>query len=91
MVEKIYGYYDRADQPVDQPTYNPAFDAPCLFCTKPITEEDIRTHSMMAMPDTAPERAYFYRTHRTCHEAAPQEQRNQIDRVVWDSIEHNKD
>jgi hypothetical protein len=86
---KIYGYYDRADQPADQPTVNPPLDAPCLFCGKPLTNDDMRTHSMLAMDGA--ERSFFYRTHRTCHEAADDQQRNAIDGVVWDSIVHHGD
>lgn len=88
---KVYGYYDRPDQPMEQPTINPDVRGPCLFCGEPMTAENIRTHSMMAMPETGPERSYFYRTHRTCHEAADNKQRVQIDDVVWDSIRHHGD
>jgi len=88
-LQKVYGYYDRADQPIDQPTINPALDGPCLFCGKPLTDEDMRTHSMMAMDGA--QRSFFYRTHRTCHESADDKSRNAIDQVVWDSIAHNGD
>jgi len=86
--EKLYGWYDRADQPVDQPTYNPAFPGMCLFCGTATTEEDVRTHSIMPM---GAKRSYFYRTHRTCHETASDEQRNHIDGIVFDSIAHHGD
>lgn len=86
--DRLYGWYDRADQPVDMPTFNPSFPGPCLFCGTPTTEEDVRTHSML-MEGSA--RSFFYRTHRTCHEAAPQDQRNAIDQVIWDSIDHHGD
>lgn len=86
--EKIYGWYDRPDQPIEQPTYNPNEHGPCLFCGKSVTDEDMRTHSLMAMEG---KRSYFYRTHRTCHEAADDPARTAIDRVVWASIDHHGD
>lgn len=87
--EKIYGYYDKADQPIDQPTYNPAFDSPCLFCGEKITENDMRTHSMMLVGKMS--RSYFYRTHATCHEKASDRQRFEIDDIVFENIKHNGD
>ena len=88
QTERIYGWYDRADQPIDQPTFNPSFSAPCLFCGEPISDLDVRTHSIMPLGSN---RSYFYRTHRTCHEVAPSAQRDAIDSVVLDSIKHNND
>jgi len=85
---RIYGWYDSAQQPVDQPTFNPAFPGPCLFCGTDTTEEDVRTHSLMPIGSS---RSYFYRTHRTCHEAANDQQRNAIDEVVFDAIAHHGD
>lgn len=85
---KIYGYYDRADQPIDQPTLNPDLHGPCLFCDKPVTDEDMRTHSLMPLHGS---RSFFYRTHRTCHEAADDMRRTQIDGVIIDSIDHHGD
>ena len=86
--ERIYGWYERSDQPIDQPTYNPAFPGVCLFCGGLTSEEDVRTHSLMAVNAR---RSFFYRTHRTCHESANDEARNAIDGVVIDSIDHNGD
>jgi hypothetical protein len=88
QAEKVYGWYDRADQPIEQPTFNPDFHGPCLFCGNSLTDEDVRTHSIMPLGAS---RSYFYRTHRTCHEAAPDDQRNAIDCVVLDSIAHHGD
>ncbi len=88
MPEKIYGYYDRADQPIEQPTINPAFDAPCLFCDKPLTEDDMRTHSIMPIGSS---RSYFYRTHRTCHESASSQRNGEITDFVFDSVKHHGD
>jgi len=85
---KLYGWYDRPDQPVDQPTYNPEFPGPCLFCGENTSEENVRTFSLLMEGSN---RAFFYRTHRTCHETASEKQRREIDRVIWDSIDHHGD
>lgn len=90
-MNKIYGYYDRSDQLSHQPTINPAVDGPCLFCGETMTPTDVRTHSMMGMPATNPKRAYFYRTHRTCHEDATSAERADIDGYVWQAIKHYGD
>lgn len=84
----IFGWFDRAEQ--TEPTYRPPLDSPCLYCGKPVTREDVRTHSMMAMSDTNPARSYFYRTHRTCDEAAQAEGRESMDDVVWEAIRHHE-
>ena len=86
--EKLYGWYDRADQPVDQPTYNPAFPGMCLFCGNQTSDEDVRT---IALLRDGSARSFFYRVHRTCHEAASEDQRNQITSVIFDSIDHHGD
>lgn len=85
---KIYGWYDDADQPIDQPTYNPPLDAPCPFCSKPITMDDVRTHSIMYSEGYA-KRSYFYRTHRTCAVADPTGVG--MDGYVFDQIASNGD
>jgi hypothetical protein len=85
---KIYGWYDKADQPVDQPTYNPPFDSPCPYCSAPLTDDDVRTHSLM-YPGAS--KAFFYRTHRTCDEIALPSSRERIDRSILDSIEAAND
>lgn len=86
--ERLYGWYERADQPITMPTFNPSFPGPCLFCGTDTTEEDVRTHSMLPVGSS---RSFFYRTHRTCHEAASAEQRNHIDGIIIDSIAHHGD
>lgn len=50
------------------PSYDPPHDAPCLFCGKPVTADDVRTHSLMYAGAIYAKRSYFYRTHRTCAE-----------------------
>jgi hypothetical protein len=88
QTERIYGWFDSADQHPDQPTFTPSFPGICLFCGELMSPADVRSHALMPFPY---KRSYFYRTHRTCHEAATEQQRRDIDRVVLDSISHNGD
>lgn len=85
---RIYGWYDRPDQPVDQPTYNPPFDSPCPYCSKPLTDDDMRTHSIMPLSNlgAANGRSYFYRTHKTCDEMAFDKSRYAVDSLVFEQI-----
>lgn len=83
----FYGYYDSADQPVDQPSYDPPHDTPCLFCGHSISLDNIRTHSIMMVEPSYAKRAYFYRTHRTCDEQSP----SAMDQFIWDMIARNGD
>lgn len=86
----FYGWYEDDTQPNDQPTYNPPFDAPCLLCGNGMSLDDIRTISMMWAEGYA-RRSYFYRTHRTCHEAAADSLRKSLDDIVWGMVERNGD
>lgn len=67
MEQIFYGYFEDAT-PGAKPDYDPPHDGPCLFCGKPITPEDVRTHSLMFASRSYAQRSYFYRTHRTCAE-----------------------
>jgi hypothetical protein len=78
------GFYDRPNQPVDQPTYNPPLDAPCPFCGAPLTMDDMRTISLLYIGGA---RSYFYRTHRTCHEAALPGERDALDGLAFAAVE----
>lgn len=84
--QTFYGWYDDPGQPKDQPTYNPPFDAPCPYCGRPMTHDDIRTISIMMVHGYA-KRSYFYRTHRTCDEKHGQT----MDNFILDMIERNGD
>lgn len=77
---QVYGWYDSATQ--TKPTYDPPHDAPCIACGFPITPDNVCTTSMMIPGEP---RSYFYRTHRTCANAAPE---NSLDEIVWQMIEH---
>ena len=76
----IFGWFDDASQ--DAPTHEPPRDAPCLFCGKRVTADDVRTHSLSPTGDYG-RRSYFYRTHRTCAEA---ESPTAMDGFVLDMI-----
>lgn len=85
--QQIYGWYDSAHQPKDKPTYNPPFDALCPYCDLPLSDEDMRTHSMLM--ENAPQ-CFFFRTHRTCDESASPEQRQAVDDKIWELIATDK-
>lgn len=90
MSEQIfYGFYEDASQAPDQPTFDPPHDAPCPFCGKPISADDVRTHSMMYSAPSYAKRAYFYRTHRTCAETDPTH--TAMDGFILDMIARNGD
>lgn len=88
MDNQFYGWYDDPDQPIDQPTYEPPRDGPCLLCGTAINPDDVRTHSLMLAGPHAQyaNRSYFYRTHASCadkHEAP--------DGFIFEMIERNGD
>ena len=66
MEQIFYGYFEN---PGPVPDFEPPRNAPCPFCGKPITPDDVRTHSLMYSAGSYAKRSYFYRTHRTCAEA----------------------
>jgi hypothetical protein len=65
---RLWGWFDDASQK-DKASYEPPHDAPCPYCFAPITADDMRTHSLMWAEGYA-NRSYFYRSHRTCDDAA---------------------
>lgn len=81
----FYGWFDDASQ--EKPSYEPPRDAPCPFCGKPIHPEDVRTHNLMYANQYAP-RSYFYRTHKSCAELAPD---TAMDGFILDMILRNGD
>jgi hypothetical protein len=69
------------------PTYDPTkHDGPCAICRRPLTPNDVRTHSLMAKDGS---NSYFYRTHRTCHEALTPQQSTELDFHMVPQIEAN--
>src|SRR5580692_4978857 len=84
--QKIFGWFDDAGQTV--PSHDPPHDAPCLFCGRPITPDDVRTHGLMYVEPEYAKRSYFYRTHRTCSETDPTH--TACDGIVFDMIEREE-
>ena len=82
----FYGWFDDADQV--EPSYEPPRDAPCPFCGRPVTADDVRTHSLAYVGQYAA-RSYFYRTHRTCAERDATQ--SAADGFVLDMIARNGD
>jgi hypothetical protein len=87
---QFYGWHDDASQPNDKPSYDPPRDAPCPFCGCKITEDDVRTHSMMYSGQYAA-RSYFYRTHRSCSDQDKTAGHTGMDGFIFDMIERNGD
>ena len=75
------------------PDYDPPHDAPCPFCGKPISPDDVRTHSLMFTSASYAKRSYFYRTHRTCDEkyGPAHELPNGTDHIILEMIARNGD
>ena len=65
---RLWGWFDDADQ--TEAGYEPPHDAPCPYCFVPINRDDVRTHNLMWKAREYAKRSYFYRTHRTCDDAA---------------------
>lgn len=86
-MNQFYGYYDDPDQPMEKPSYDPPHDAPCPYCGRSITPDDVRTHSLMYAGPMYAKRSYFYRTHRTCDEASDKG----MDGFILDMVERNGD
>lgn len=85
----FYGWFDDASQGWQgKPSFDPPHDAPCPFCGTKICAEDVRTHSLMYQGEYAA-RSYFYRTHRTCDEAAVSG--TSMDDFILDMVKRNGD
>lgn len=86
--QQFYGWYDDANQRPDQPTHNPPFDGPCLWCGSAIDpENDVRTYSISPVEGYA-RRSYFYRIHRTCDDRHTPAS---MDDFIFGMIERNGD
>jgi hypothetical protein len=85
MGQVFYGWFDDVAQ--REPTYDPPHDAPCLYCGRPISKDDVRTISLMTVGSAYAKRSYFYRTHRLCAEATEKD----LDNVIFDMIARNGD
>lgn len=85
MSNDLYGWFDSAEQ--REPTYDPPHNAPCPYCGSPCSDDDVRTHSLMAAENA--KRAFYYRTHITCDEAATDGEKQSIFDAVIERIEHD--
>jgi hypothetical protein len=63
----------------DTPAFDPGLRVPCLLCGKALDMGDIRTTSLMWPQGN---KSLFYRTHRSCHDAASAETISVIDEAV---------
>ena len=84
---RFYGWFDDATQ--SAPSYDPPRNLPCLYCCEALSPDNVRTHSIMYKHGYA-NRSYFFRTHRTCDDAANSHGRN-LDDAIFAMIEANGD
>ncbi len=81
--QRIYGWYNAAD--TTSPEYDPPHDAACPCCGAPLKSDDVRTISLM-WANRRDGRSYFYRAHRTCHEALTEAEQNALDGEIFDRV-----
>lgn len=86
LTNDLYGWFASSD-PNAKPIFDPAHDAPCPYCGRALELSDIRTHSLMAVEH--PTRSYFYRTHRTCDDAANDGLKQSVFDGVLDKIQYD--
>lgn len=87
-MSNLFGWYSSADQEPDRPDHDPPHDAPCPYCGDPLNPDDVRTHSFVAQESNPGDRSYFYRTHRTCDDAATEAEKQSIFDAVISRINH---
>lgn len=83
---RLWGWFDEAGQ--EKPSYDPPHDAPCPYCLVPISEDDVRTHSLMMAGPHYAKRSYFYRTHATCDDTQSD---TGMDGKIFDAIAKSGD
>lgn len=66
--------------------YDPGIDVPCPYCGLKLTDDNVRTHNLMAA-DREPMLSVFYRTHKTCHEEATDRGKQALDDFVMAALE----
>jgi len=79
-----FGYFTDPTQRVA--SYDPDVQGDCAFCGKPITEENLRTISIMRDARGS----YFYRVHRSCHISSSEPQRLAVDNNFWVLIDFHE-
>lgn len=72
--ELAVGWYSDARQKT--PAHDPGINVPCPHCGDTLTEEDVRTYSVMAHVGV---RSVFYRVHRTCDDKASEAEVRELD------------
>lgn len=82
--ENYFGYYDEATQ--TKPAYDPRKQAPCLICGKVWQDDDVRTLSIMAYDKWRREKSWFYRVHKSCHEAMSDEEKGFFESTMFDFV-----
>lgn len=86
-IQIFYGYFEDAS-PYAKPEYDPPHNAPCPFCGKPVTPDDVQTSSLMYSSASYAKRSYFFRQHKSCAlKFAPLN----MDRFILEMIERNGD
>lgn len=81
----LLGYCDSATQ--KEPTFNPGLEVDCPICSEQLNREDIRTISLMLMHN--PNRSYFYRVHKSCHEGLSQQEQDDLDSSFVENSQDN--
>lgn len=81
LTRPVVGFYTRADQAPEDPTYDPPHDAACPICGDPITPETCRTVGVMWMSEGGYARrlSLFFRLHRDCDETLDDWERATLD------------
>ncbi len=76
-----FGWYDSPD--ATEPAYNPWPNAFCPHCGNPIPAKDVCTFNFVAGGgDEPPAGSFFYFTHRSCHKAATEDEREAVFRHI---------
>lgn len=88
MDQIFYGWFENAQDTT--PAYDPPHNAPCPFCGKPITPDDVQTPSLMFATKGYAQRSYFYRQHKTCAEKHDPSHTS-MDDFILDMIQRNGD
>lgn len=78
---RYVGWFDSAEQ--ETPAHDPLFTAPCIVCQRPMSEDDVRTVSLMWHRGSA---SLFYRMHRTCGESLTEREAALYDGCVLDAF-----
>lgn len=81
MIPSTVGWFDHADQ--TEPTYEPGLSVPCPVCGTSLDGQPRVTISLMVAD--VPTRSYFYRAHKACWQALPEESKSFIEGEIIDA------